>query len=84
MACNTCKKKKGNNIKSLTPPVELDRLKLANDYVSIASKMNDEKWDYVEEVMSEIYPQKHRLNRQCPDCLRQMAKLVQSVYQKYR
>lgn len=84
MSCNSCKKKKVNTIKKLSINPQYDRLKQAYEYVSIASTMNNEKWDYVEEVMNEIYPQPHPLNRKCPDCLRQMAKLVEYEYNKIK
>jgi len=81
MACKTCKKKPANNITNLQS-LDYDRLKTAYDYVSIASKMTDEKWDYVEEVLQEIYPSRDPLNKSCSDCLRQAAKLIEYEYKK--
>ena len=82
MACKSCKSKKSNKITSLTENVDYTRLKQAYEYVSIASKMDDSKWDYVEEVLNDYYPSRHPLNRQCGDCLRQASKLIIYLYKK--
>ena len=82
MSCKTCKKKKANNITSLSSDIDPIRLKKAYTYVSVASKMTDEKWDYVESILHELYPMRHPLNRQCSDCLRQASKLIVHLYNK--
>jgi len=82
MACTSCKKKKGNNIKTLTSNVSNEEIKQAYEYVSIASKMDDSKWDYVERILNELYPGRNPLNRQCGDCLSAAAKLVEHLYHK--
>jgi hypothetical protein len=82
MSCNTCKKKKGNNIKHLSKTTVTDELKTAYEYVSIASKMNNEKWAFVDEVLQEYYPGRHKTNTGCKDCVRATAKLVEYLYNK--
>ncbi len=82
MACNSCKKKKSNKVTNLTSPVSTEEIVQAYEYVSIASKMNDSKWDYVERILNELYPGRKPLNRQCSDCLRSASKLVTHLYNK--
>jgi len=82
MGCNSCKKKPSNTIKNLQSEVDIEKLTLAFNYVAIASKMDNQKWDLVEEVINDLYPSRHPLNRQCKDCLRQAAQLIQHEYNK--
>lgn len=78
--CTTCKKQP-KPVVSLTT-VEPERLKQAYDYISIASQMNNEKWDYVEEVYQELYPAKQKINRQCRQCLSAVAKAIEYEYKR--
>lgn len=84
MGCNSCKKKKSNKVTSLTPELNTEEITQAYEYVSIASTMDDSKWDYVERVLRDIYPMRNPLNRQCGDCLREASKLVTHLYNKTR
>lgn len=82
MACTSCKKKKGNKVTNLTTEVSTEEIKQAYEYVSIASKMDNTKWDYVEGILNELYPGRNPLNRQCGDCLRSASKLITHLYNK--
>jgi len=73
--CATCKKQP-KPVESLTT-VDMERLEQAYKYVSIASQMNNERWDFVEDVYQELYPSKKKLNRQCPQCLSAAAKAIE-------
>ena len=79
--CLTCKKKKGNHLKSLTNVPEED-IRTAYEYISRASLMDNEKWDFVEGVFRELYPTAAPLNRGCKDCLRNVAKSITHEYNK--
>ena len=78
--CKTCKKQP-TPVASLLS-VNFDNLKQAYDYVSIASKMDNERWDFVEEVYKELYPAKQKINRQCGTCLSAVAKAIEYEYKK--
>ena len=80
MACNKCKQKPANNIKKLTPSIDFEELKTAYDYIQIASKMNDEKWEYVESVYQQLYPGTPPLNKGCNSCLKHRAKVITHHY----
>ncbi len=80
--CKTCKQKQ-KPITSLTQ-VDSNDLKQAYEYVSIASRMNNEKWDFVEGVYKELYPTKDKINRQCPSCLSAVAKAIEYEYKRIR
>jgi len=82
MSCKTCKKKKSNTVTSLVTTDNTEDLKQAYEYVSIASQMDNKKWDFVEGVLNELYPMRKPLNRTCPPCLREAAKLVTHLYKK--
>ena len=79
--CLTCKKKPDNNLKSLTSVPEED-IRLAYEYISRASLMDNEKWNFVEGVFRELYPTAAPLNRKCPPCLRNVAKSITYEYNK--
>ena len=81
--CLTCKDKKANKLKSLTD-VPVEDIKKAYEYISIASTMNEEKWDFVEEVFKELYPTAAPLNRKCGSCLRNVAKSITYEYNKIK
>ena len=83
MGCKSCKKKPANNITKLNDINESDLEKAYNMVIRSASMTND-KWDFVEEVLQDMYPQRHPLNRGCSDCLRQAAKLIEYEYKKLR
>jgi len=76
--CKTCKKQP-ETVHSLTT-IDLDDLKQAFEYVSIATQMNTEKWNFVEGVYKELYPGKKPLNRQCSSCLSAAAKAIEYEY----
>lgn len=78
--CKTCKKQPAP-VESLTT-VNFEDLQQAYDYVSIASKMTNERWDFVEEVYKELYPAKQKINRQCGQCLGAVAKAIEYEYRK--
>ena len=80
--CLTCKDKRHlNDIKSLTN-VDIERLTQAYNYVIKASQMNDEKWDFVEDVYLELFPMKNVINRQCRECLIRVAKSIEYEYRR--
>ena len=79
--CLTCKDKKENNLTSLTD-VPFEDIEKAYNYVVRSYTMNDEKWDFVEEVFRELYPTAAPLNRKCPPCLRNTAKSIEYEYNK--
>jgi len=81
MGCNTCKKKQ-KPITTLSSDVNMEELKQAHEYLLIASKMNDDKWDLVEKVYNDLYPQRFRLNRGCKDCLNKVARVIHHEYKK--
>ena len=83
MACKSCKRKPTNNIKQLSS-TNIDDLKTAGEYLSIISQMNDEKWDLVEKVYQDLFGTLKPINRQCKDCLRNVAKAVQYEYNKIK
>ena len=81
MGCNACKKKP-EPITSLSTEVSFNRIKQAHNYLSIVSKMNEVRWDYVEDVYLELYPTKSKILRTCSDCLRNVAKAIEYEYNK--
>jgi len=80
MGCNTCKQKKGNNITSLTN-VNLDDLKQAYEMTSRMSSMNNEKWDFVEDVYFQLFPSQNAFNRNCKDCV---IRVVNAIHHEYK
>ena len=83
MGCKSCKKKPANNITKLSE-INTNDLEKAYNMVIRNASMTNEKWDFVEQVLEDMYPQRHPLNRGCPDCLRQAAKLIEYEYKKLR
>jgi hypothetical protein len=81
--CNSCKKKPLNNITNLTGDINMEELSTAFNYLQITSQLNNEKWDLIEKVLNDLYPQKHPLNRSCKQCLIQAAKVIEHEYKKY-
>jgi len=82
MACNKCKQKPANKITNLQTHVDFNRIETAYNYLQIQSTMTNEKWDFVEEVVNELYPQKYPLNRSCTQCLQHFSKLITTEYNK--
>ena len=80
--CQTCKKQP-KDITTLST-VDFNDVKLAYEYVSIASRMNDEKWDFVEDVYLRLFPAKKPMNRQCGKCLANVAKGIEYEYKRLK
>lgn len=80
--CKTCKKQP-KDITTLSL-VDFNEVKQAYEYVSIASRMNDEKWDFVEEVYLKLFPARNPVNRQCGKCLANIAKGIEYEYKRLK
>jgi hypothetical protein len=80
--CSTCKKQP-KTTKSLIN-VELDRVEKAYQMLQTPSLMDDTKWDYVEDVYMELFPAKSLINRQCRECLVNVAKAVEYEYRRLK
>lgn len=80
MSCTTCKKKKSNNITSLTN-VNMEELKTAYEMTSRMSQMNDEKWDFVEDVYFQLFPSQSPFKRNCQECV---VNVVNAIHHEYK
>ena len=79
--CKTCKKT-STIVNLTTDNVSFEDVKTAYDYLQIVTKMDNEKWDFVEDIYNQIYPSKQKLDRGCSACLRNVAKAIEYEYKK--
>lgn len=81
MGCKTCKEKTKNTIKSLQN-IDFSQLEKAYNLLQTPSLMDDEKWDYVEDIYMELFPSKKPIQRNCRTCLINVAKSIEWEYNK--